>query len=112
MKSLGDFMNIRSLKNIFKDYFVTWPKHKFSKKEYEYKVLRNYLSVLLILYIINIFILYYWNSPKTCICVIMAYYLIVSPIRPIDEDDSVMLFTNKYFLSTFLIYAVYCYILL
>ena len=51
MKSLGDFMSIRGLKNIFKDYFVTWPKHKFSKKEYEYKVLGNYLSALVILYI-------------------------------------------------------------
>lgn len=105
-------MKIGDLKNIFKDYFVTWPKHKFSKEEYEYKVLRNYLIILLIIYIINIFILYFWHSPESCVCVILGYYLIILRIRPSDEDDMVILFTNKYFLSTFLIYAVYCYILL
>ena len=105
-------MCIDYLKKLFKDFFVALPKYKFSKKEYEYKVLKNYLIVLLILYIINIFLLYFLHNPKICVCTILGYYLVVSPIRPFDEDDSVMLFTNKYFLSTFLIYAFYCYILL
>ena len=108
----GNFMRINDVKNILKDFSLTGPKYKLSKEKCEYKILRNYLIVLLILYIINIFILYYWHSPESCVCVIMAYYLIILRMRPSDEDALVILFTNKYFLSTFLIYAIYCYILL
>ena len=104
-------MNLTDLKSLLINIFGLWEKNKFSKKEYEYRVVRKHLIIILILYIINMFIIYFYNEPRIGFGLFVGYYAIVSPIRTYDEDEQVSLFTNKYFLSTFLIFALYYYIL-
>ena len=104
-------MDFEDLKNFLKDYFGLWSKNDFSQKEYQYKVLRKHLIILLIIYIINMFLIYLYNDPVPGFGLIIIYYAVVSPIRPYDEEESIELFTNKYFLSTFLIFALYFYLL-
>ena len=104
-------MNRTDLKSLLKNIFGLWSKNKFSKKEYEYKVVRKHLIILLIIYIINLIIIYLYKEPGIGFGLILLYYAIVIPTRPYDEDEQVELFTNKYFLSTFLIFALYFYLL-
>lgn len=72
-------MNFKVLKEFLKDIFVTWPKSKFSQREYEYKVLRKHLIILLTLYLINMLIIILYNDPKVGFGLIFIYYVIVSP---------------------------------
>ena len=82
-------MDFEDLKNFLKDYFGLWSKNEFSQKGYQYKVLRKHLIILLIIYIINMFLIYLYNDPVPGFGLIIIYYAVVSPIRPYDEEESI-----------------------
>ncbi len=99
-------MKLKDLKKDLKKVFFIPFKYKLDPKEFEYRVIRKFIVILIIFYLIDI-ILIIVTKERAWAYIILLIYITYNPIRTGFVEESEVLMLSKYYWISILIYILY-----